>query len=46
MCHTLHTTTMHQTASLANDGNSAYCQDTTLNTKKTIEVSIESSPQQ
>ena len=48
MSHILRTSTEHKTASLADEGNSAYCQSrahTTLNTYKPMEINIERSPQ-
>ena len=48
MTHILRTSTEHKTASLADEGNSAYCHlaaHTTLNTYKPMEINIERSPQ-
>ena len=49
MSHILHTSTVHKTASLADEGNSAYCQSSgahaTLNKYKPMEISTERSPQ-
>ena len=53
MTHILHASTMHKTASLADEGNSAYCQSslaahTTLNIYKPMEpinLCLERSPQ-
>ena len=55
MSHILRTSTEHKTASLADEGNSAYCRailhiaslaaHTTLNTYKPMEINIDRSPQ-
>ena len=48
MTHILRTSTEHKTASIADEGNSAYCSlavPTTLNTYKAMEFNIERSPQ-
>ena len=45
MIHILHTRTVHKTASLADEGNSAYCQSsghTPLNIDRPMEISIKS----
>ena len=45
-CPTLHTSTVHKTASLADEGNSAYCQSSGAHSiYKPIEISIKRSPQ-
>ena len=50
MSHILHTSTEHKTASLADDGNSAYIASlvahTTLGIYKPMEINNERSPQQ
>ena len=49
MSHILHTSTVHKTASLADEGNFAYCQSSGAhNIKhiyKSMEISIKRSPQ-
>ena len=48
MSHILHTSTVHKTASLADECNAAYCQSSsahTLSRYKPMKVSIERSPQ-